>query len=511
MKKQIVVNILSNYAGRIVSLALSFALTPFLVHKLGIEAFGVIVFFESLVQFVEMTCEGLRLALSRHAAFSLSKGMSEELSAYFSTGRVIFLAIAAAVLAVGLPLSAFVTDVFQIPDALGFQSKVLFAIMVIAFAMRMPNAVDRSGLYARHRYDLINLAVSSAAIVRAVVILVLFTWLPANYVSLPVYGTVYLATSVAQNIFFSVTCRRVLPGLRVPFSGFDVKKMKEILSFGFYTMVSHLSSASHESFIIILINLFWGPAYNALYAIGVKFADLMESFFKEPVWSLTPTFTTLAAQNNREKVEELLFIFTKGLALVTVPACVFLMVYADWIILAWVGPTFQPAVVLMVVSLLPEIISLPLSACESFGNAYAKLKVPSIVNAVTVVLSLGLGYCLAVPLHWGLPGLAWGVAITTIAYSIFYLAPYACHISGISLSKYWVQAYLKPSVWACLFWGAAFYIIMLFEKSPLSPVSVLIFIGLTAVYGAGSYLWFLDPSEKGRFSEVLKMAGNKWA
>ena len=377
--------------------------------------------------------------------------------------------------------------------------------MVFTFAVSLPNAVYRSGLYAQQRYDLIHLVISSASIVRAVAILSLFSFLPASYVSLSIYGIVYFVTACAQNIFFIRIFRRLLPEIRLCFSGIDRGKIKEILSFSFYTTISHASSAAHENVIIVMINIFWGPAFNALYAIGMKFTNLMESLFKEPVWALTPSLTVLAAKGDTGRVEELLTIFTKGLALAASPICIFLMVYADWIILSWVGPQFQPAVPLMVISLFPLILSIPLSVCENFPNAYAKVKIPSAVNTFFVLLSLGLGYILAVPAGMGLSGIAWGTSIITIAYYAFYMAAYACHISEISLKRYWIQAYLRPCLWACLYWGFGLYAVAAADRSPLSLIPIAAFIGLLILYTTGSYLWFLSRSERARLMEVLAM------
>lgn len=505
MKRQIVANLLSNYAGRAVGLILSFLIMPFLVAHLGVEAFGVIVFFESLVFFLESASEGFRIALSRYATFSLSRGELEETWAYLATGRVLLYALAAAVLVFGLPLSLVVTDLFRVPAGYEEQGRILFALLVVSFATKLPNAVYRSGLYAKQRYDLIHLAVYSASIVRAVLIFVLFSALPAKAVTLPLYGAVYLATSLAQNFFFRTASRLLLPGQRLGFSGFDRARMRQMLSFGFYTMLSHASSASHENLIGIFINLVWGPAYNAFYAIGMKFANLLESVFKEPIWSLTPTFTALAAQERKDRVEELLFLFTKGLSLVVTPICFFLMVYAGWIVPAWVGAEFLPAVPLMVLSLAPEILSIPLSACENFPNAYGKAKLPSLVNTLSVVLSLGLGYLLAVPGGMGLPGIALGTSVSTAAYCLFYLVAYACRLSGLSAARFWGRAYLPPTLWAMAFWGTAFYLVLrILGPSPLALPVVSLFIVLTAGYGLGSYFFLLDGSERKRLSEAVQ-------
>jgi len=504
MKKQIVVNIFSNYAGHGVGMLLGFFLIPFLVAKLGVELFGLIVLFESLMQLVEVASTSVRVALSRYATFSLAEGKTAEFVSYLSTGRRMLFGLSGLVLAAGLGFAYVLPGVLNMPADTLDQSRILFSTMIIAFVITIPNIVFWSGLYAKQRFDLINLSTSAALILRACAVFIAFSLLPDRHVSLASYGVIYLLVTWAQNMFIYLCYKKVLPGLAIRMRSFDATKMKAIFTFSVYTLISHISIVAHDNALSIMINLLWGPAYNALYAIGIKFANVMDRLFSEPAWALTPAFTDLVAKGEKEKLKELLLIFTKAMTVVTVPLCLVLMVFADQIMLKWVGPQFTEAVFLMRVSLVPLFVALPISACANFPNAYAQVKLPSVVNSVYSVVSVLLCYVMGSTMDLGLRGVVIATSGLSFLYSLVYMPTYACRIAGFSLREFWARGYFGAFVWAAVVWGAGLGTLRFYEKNIFSLESLAAVVALTVAYSSGCYLWVMTSRDRGHLHELLQ-------
>src|SRR5690349_15659874 len=89
MKKQIVKNVFSNYAVAGLTMVIGFLLIPFLIHKLGKDAYGLIALAEATIVFFEIITVSVRTALSRHVTFSLAQERREEFLEYLATGRTI--------------------------------------------------------------------------------------------------------------------------------------------------------------------------------------------------------------------------------------------------------------------------------------------------------------------------------------------------------------------------------------------------------------------------------------
>ena len=89
MRNVIIKNIASNYFLGFFGFVLGFFLVPFLIAKLGKDAYGLIVLAEVVTGFFEIGTISVRIALSRYATFSLSQNRLDEFSEYLSAGRVI--------------------------------------------------------------------------------------------------------------------------------------------------------------------------------------------------------------------------------------------------------------------------------------------------------------------------------------------------------------------------------------------------------------------------------------
>jgi len=199
MKNQIIKNIFSNYFVNILQMVLGILVVPFLIMKLGKEAFGLIVLVESTIAIFEVMIVSVRIALSRHATYALGKGDIEEFVKYLSTGKYILWVVGFIILISCSTLSYFFPQIFKVPVDMFVQSKILFLLVTFSFFITIPNIVYWSILYAKQRFDLLNIASSFGLISRAFFIFLLFSILPRAYQSLVTYGFIYLTMKAVEN------------------------------------------------------------------------------------------------------------------------------------------------------------------------------------------------------------------------------------------------------------------------------------------------------------------------
>ena len=164
MKKQIFKNIFSSYLVKSIGILLGFLLIPFLIQKLGREAFGLIVLSESTIIFFEILTTSVRSALSRHATFSLAQSNKRDFIEYLSTGRGILFISTGLVFITGTIISYNFANIFKVPPLYVEQSKILFFLITIAFSISIPNMIFWSVLFAKQRFDLINISASAVLI-----------------------------------------------------------------------------------------------------------------------------------------------------------------------------------------------------------------------------------------------------------------------------------------------------------------------------------------------------------
>ncbi|GEM_PF-29553 len=513
MKAQILKNIFSNYAVSVLSMVIGFVIVPFLIHKLGKEAYGLIALTEATIIFSEIATVSVRTALSRHATFTLSQNRLAEFVAYLSTGRYVLFAAAAVVFGVGAVVSLFFERIFQVPPALVMDSRWLFFMITVAVSISIPNIVYWSVLYAKQRFDLINFAMSFGVITRAVALFALFSWLPPEHATLVTYGAVYLVMTWVQNLMTYLFHRTVMPaGTRVRMDRFNIASVKEILSFSVHTSINRLSAIFVGNAVTVLVNLFWGPAMNAIYSIALRLPTLTRRVFTESAWALTPTFTDLVAKNDRQRMEKLFFMYSKLLALVTAPISLTLVFLGPELIRWWVGPEFEVAGQLMIYYSLPLLFGVPFSVCGCINNAYGRVKVPSLVglgvSTVNVLSGIFMGHLLGM----GLFGFALANFISSCVYVSLFGPYYSCYLASISVRRYFMESFVRPLGLALpIMAGGIFGMKALDPDLGITPGVILVLAVLAGtVYGA-AYFLILSVDEKKYVNDFVRALRNKLA
>jgi len=327
---------------------------------------------------------------------------------------------------------------------------------------------------------------------------------------LPTYGVIYLAMTCLQNYLIYWWCKRVVPEAKISIRHFRRNKVREILSFSAHTTVSRISSLLYYHTANILVNIFWGPAFNTIYAVSLKLPMLMRRIFTEATWTLTSTFTDLYAKKDRKRFELLFFMYSKLVSIVATPLSLVLIFMAGPIISLWVGSGFKLASDIMPIHMLPLLLTIPLAACACVVSAYAKVKVPSRVSFAISILNVILIIILGKVFSLGLVGVAIAMAISVLLSIALFTSYYACRITGISVGKYWIESFVKPIGLAGLIMGGGFLsIFMIWSELRLSPASVLILGLAIIIYYLSAYRFVLNPVERSHVNEIFDLVFNK--
>ncbi len=510
MKKQIIKNLSSTYIFGFLGMALGFLLVPFLLGKLGKEAYGLVVLAESTAAFFEILTISIRMSLSRHATFALSRQRMDELREYLSTGRVILYISSACVLGLSLLVSMFFTTIFRVPLILSNDCTILFLLICLGLIVSIPNIVFWSVLYAKQRFDLINLSMSLGLVLRAVLIFLYYMFAPAPWRTLTAYGVIYFLMTCAQNYLTYYWSRIEMPERIIQLRFFKRARIREILSFSLHTSLSRISSLLYQETAHVLINILWGPAYNALYSISLKLPNMMRKIFLEPSWSLTPTFTDLVAKNDKRRMEILLFLYSKVITILTLPLCLTLFFFAEPIIKAWVGPEFLMAGKLLPLFSISLFVGIPFSLSGCLVNAFGKVKLPSIISLITALVNLVLCIWLGHWLSWKLFGIAWANIIASLLIVTFFYPIYACRIAGISIRRYCAESWIKPLGLAMIMIGLAFWSLRSSSYgAQLNTVLLSAVFFLSISYYLGAFFLLFNSEEKIFIRGSLKLNNGK--
>ena len=492
MHRRLTVNSISNVSSYLVSLAVSFALTPFIIRNLGDSLYGFWVLLLSFIGYASILEMGVQPAVVKLVGHYKARGDIPKLHELLSAALLFFLAaggIAGLVLVAVLPplVPRFVSDLAQVPHL-----RWLFAVLAADAVVMFMTYLFAGILYGWQMYYAKNL-------------IDIGTWL-ANALLLVLFlrqgGILALAASklatdlVALSAIVSV-CRRVFPQLRLQRRAVHRGSFRELLGFGSRIFVSATTSrlATHAQPMIISAVL--SSAATAFYYIPARLVD----FGRQMTWGLTtgfmPLFSELHSLEERALLESIYLRYSRYVLLVILPILVLLLVFGPPFIVFWLGPERgpeyaergRPVLHLLAAAALVENLQ-PLLWRFFIGVGHLDFLVK--VSAASSGLVVLAGIVLVKP--FGLAGIAASVLVGAAVSQVVF-AQHTCRFLGLPLLAFLRRVHLRPLLAAGLGLGAAAALARALGTGSILSLAA----GATSTclaYGAVVWLLALWPEER---------------
>lgn len=199
-----------NALGRGLPLALALVVTPFLLHQLGLERWGLFTLALALVGVFNVFDFGIAPALMRNLSERIGAGEVEQAHALVGSALVVLLGVSAAItvgLWAGMPL--LVHAVLNVPPALEAEATSGFRILALAAPLVVVNSALWGVLAAYHRFraaNLVNIPVNALYYIGP--LLLLMAWDSFAGVML-----VLLACRLGMTLAYAWLANRDVPGL----------------------------------------------------------------------------------------------------------------------------------------------------------------------------------------------------------------------------------------------------------------------------------------------------------
>jgi len=455
VKKRIFINMASNNLGRFFEMALGLLLIPFLIRKLGIKGFGLVVLMESLIGFFTLASSGLRSALGRYIGISIFRKNKQDIHEYIATGEMILLLIVPVVLIAGFFLQRYFFVLFNVPDAFRGDMRNFIAIMIFTFIFQIAFLARWSILYSFQRFDLMNIYTGVRNIIRCALCFLIYSIFGPK---LQYYGYIYLLAAAAEQILANRSAVKLFPARTLQVKYISYPKMKQLFSFMVHRTINSVSGLLYEDTDMLLINRFLGPAYNTVYSIALKFGDILKRLVQKSLWVMVPTFTELAAKKKYREIEKLYVSTTKIASILSIPICVIGILFGKELIRLWVGESFDGAATVMYVNIIATVPIIIFGATSGVTISHAKIKLPNIITISCAVINVFMSLLFAIKLNMGLVGFALGTVTAVFIQQVIFNPYYACKVADIDPVMFYRGSFLKPLVLNILFGGGMYYL-----------------------------------------------------
>ena len=489
-------NIVSSWFSMVVTACLAFFISPFLVHTLGEDSYGIWALALSVVAYTGFLDVGMKQSLTRYVPKYYGTRDNESLNEVINSSNFVYLITGTLVVIVSLVIGLCLVGVFNIPSHLIGIASAVFIIVGLhqagQFFFMAPAALGPF-----HRYDLANGIEVVRVLVGAALTVVL---LKMGYGLLALALLTLGQTLVASSIRVMIR-KRIVPEVKYRLKYVKKARIKEMLSYGWVSFLIVVATMTIFNTDNIIIGIFESSAAVTFYSIAGTLINYLRVIAGSVGVPLTPVISHLESSDGAAKIGPLYASMVSKLYYLFTALCVSILVFGDSFIYLWMGPEFGSTVKVLFILIIPASIYLPQVLANSVLLGIGRHKPLLYVLVAEAVSKIVLSVILVQ--IWGIYGVAWGTAIPQIAiYTVVYPVVFHRIIKG-SLSAFYKLA-LKMMAIAAAFSAPPALLMQAYNNIPGWSGFILNVIVVSAFIGIG--FWFLVLDADNRSKIIAKIS-----
>jgi O-antigen/teichoic acid export membrane protein len=378
-------------------------------------------------------------AVVKYVAEHRARGEWDEAHALVATALRVYLVLGTAVVVLGAGAAIVAPILLNIPEE--EQARAGWAIFLVGLSIGISLAFmpATSILRGLQRYDLYNVVVTTGTLLTAAATIVVL----AAGGGLVGMVAVNIPVTVFMQLVSVAIVRRIAPELDFGWRGGGRRQVRMITRFSGALFAINVSTNLQTKTDEVVIAAFLPVAAVTPYALARRLSEISLVLADQFVKVLMPLASELDAQRDGARLR-LVYVISIRLSLAAlVPLSLVLLVFAQPILVAWVGDAYAGAaqlVLILAVAGLFRGIGWPAGTLLQGMARHGPLAALSIVSGLAnVALSIVLVQVV------GVAGVAYGTLIPTVIESMV-IVPYGMRVMGIGLGAGLRQTLLPPLV-----------------------------------------------------------------
>lgn len=434
LNEQSALNIIGSIILVLINVAINFVLSPFIVKNLGVEANGYITLANNFVSYIALITTALNSMAGRFILISYRQKDQISANEYYSSvllGDWILVGILI------IPVCIFITNIdtfINIPSNFLYDTRILFIIVFFNFFIQLCLPQWRTATYCTNNLYLRSLSNAISGIVRAIVIFLLFAYLPPHSYYIGIAATAMTIVGITIEYF---NHKRLMPELIWKISLFRFAKVKELISSGIWNTVSKCGNLLLEGLDILIANIFISPISAGILALSKIIPNMINQITGTISTTFGPRLTYLYVDGKKEEmIEEIKNNITIISIISNIPIGIFIIYGIDFF-KKWI-PSQDP-VQLTILSSIALLGMLILGLSQCYVNIFGivnKLKLNSLVVVVSGCLNLFITIILLKTTNLGIYSIVCSSTIISIARVFLFIAPYAAKCIETNKNKF---------------------------------------------------------------------------
>jgi O-antigen/teichoic acid export membrane protein len=497
----IVKNTLYNALGKLWGVGVMLFLTPYIIHHVGMERYGIWALVGVLTGYAGLLDFGIRSGFVKHIAEHYAKRDFDEINRIVNSGFVFYLIFGLVLFIAAYAGIGVLLHIFNIPEKLRGEAVFVFLLGVALFCAGNAVSSFNAVLSGMQRMDLSNrigLAMSLPNIAGVVFFLEKGYGLPG----LMVNAALNLIVSSSVNfivVFNLLPCLRFNPFL------FSKKTFRALYTFGYKMQTSVVSSAVHFQMDKLLIGHFLDIGSVACYSVAAQIASKAREIPVLIISAILPTASELQARTDGDALRRLYRRSMKYVVLTGLPVFVMISLFARPFVAVWLGRGYEKTALTLQILLGSYFFNVMTGPGFVILAGMGKLRPIMRASLLGMICNLVLSVFLIVKL--GYYGAVAGTAVATMIGAVYFIGM-VHQTLDVPLSVL-AGVVVKPFLAAALAFLVVLIVMLQTVKIGWGVLAVLSAAYLAAYGVTILMVRHLDEFDRALFSKYMSLASLK--
>ena len=389
--KQLFINLIASVVVFLIQFLISFWLSPYVVSKLGEEAYGFITLANNFTQYAPLIAVSINSMSSRFISLEYNRGNKEKANQYYSSVFWMNVILSVVVFIASSVMICYIENIINVNPKFVTDVKLVFALSFVGLIISFLTTCFNSSTFVTNRMDLNAYTQIATNVIRVIVILGSFIlFAPKIYF-------VSLATVICNLVAFVIYLfikKRFLPELSIKRKFFSFKRILELVKSGMWLLVSDISSIFLNGMDLLLANLFISEKAMGRLSVSKIIPTAISGLlgFLSNIFAATFT-STLATGDKDGLVKEVKFSFKILGVFLTVPFAG-IIIFGQEFFTLWLPSNVYDAnalnqvYILMMLTLINVMINAYMYSIHALLIAIDKVKAYSIMIFACSIVSI---------------------------------------------------------------------------------------------------------------------------
>jgi len=437
-KKRFAANLTANSVAFLLNILIGFFLSPYIVGKLGKEAYGFVSLGMNFTLYISLFTTALNSFAGRYIMIELHQDRPEGAQKYFNSvffGNLYLIGLL--LIPCGL-LILFLKRIINISNALLPDVQLLWMMLFLALLVDLLSSTYKTSTFVRNRLDLSAITDATSNLLRVLLLFLLFTALKPSVWIIGFTTLVCTFYQFALNISFK---RRLMPELKTHKKHFDFEAVKILCAKGIWNSINQLSAILLVGLDLLIANLLINATEMSYLSIAKIIPTYLQSFMLMICTMFTPALTAAYANDDINKMVNNEHFAIKFVSFLCIVPLMGLIIFGADFLTLWMKPLthieVQKVQVLLILTILPMIVSIFVQPLTSINTVTTKVKTPVIVTGLIGVLNIGIVYLLLKTTDLGIYAIAGVSSILLVLRYLFFVPMYAAHNLKLPLRTFY--------------------------------------------------------------------------